>query len=292
VSSRASVSSHAADSRRDTGWESSLQCFCTIYTQFTPLRATICCDNDFFNLAIRIKEVIGGMEENHLGTARISDAGDKMKGGRVKRIWVVLFLVALVLASAGTASALLFTLDSYNVKLLEEDPGLVLYWTPILDAPISHDFAVGESRTVDLFRIGTSERWSNDDDRVHKDIGVTFDFSAPDILAGIEGQSWGNSFQFFCWGLSWGNVAWDDPVLFEFGDGGEFSIDLSNAWFPTPGSSVVTATFTYETAPSGSFGTTGDTASPVPEPSTILLVGAGLLGLAGLGRKRCRLKRR
>ena len=30
----------------------------------------------------------------------------------------------------------------------------------------------------------------------------------------------------------------------------------------------------------------GDEAAPVPEPSTILLVGTGLLGIIGFGRKR------
>jgi len=66
----------------------------------------------------------------------------------------------------GSADALQFTLDSYNVTLNNRDPGLVLYWNPILRMPASFDLEVGESRTFDLFQLGTNESWSNPDDKV------------------------------------------------------------------------------------------------------------------------------
>lgn len=224
------------------------------------------------------------MDGYYSGTAQISDTVDKGERHRMKRMWFFLSVVALVLAAAGTASALRFTAASYDVELLERDPGLVLYCGSILTGPITYDFALGESRAVDLFRVGTDETWSNRNDRRLQNIGVTFDFSTSDSLAGpdVFGRSWGDSF----WFSSWGHVERENPVFFEFGEDGEFSIDLSDGRFQTSDWNMVTATFTHKTDPLRSFDTSGNTGSPVPEPSTILLVGAGLIGLAGLGRKR------
>jgi len=226
------------------------------------------------------------MDGYYSGTVQISDTVDKGERHRMKmkRMWSFLTVVALVLATAGTASALRFTAPSYNVELLERDPGLVLYCGPILTGPITYDFGLGESRAVDLFRVGTDQMWSNRNDRRLQNVGVTFDFSNSDSLTGpdIFGRSRGDSF----WFSSWGHVERENPVFFEFGRDGKFPIDLSDGRFRTADWSTVTATFTYKTDPLGSSDTSGDTGSPVPEPSTILLVGAGLIGLAGLGRKR------
>jgi len=192
----------------------------------------------------------------------------------MKKFLLFLCAVMLVFGMVGTASATTFTLDSYNVTLNQSDPGLVLYWNPILTTPASRDLEVGDSVSFALFELGTTETWSNPDDKIAKNISVAFDFSSPEVDMTGTGQTVGDTFLFW----SWGEVEWNNPVEFNFGTTGLFTIDLENGSFWTPGSTTIDATLTYVSA--------GSAGAPVPEPSTILLLGLGLLGVAGYGRKR------
>ncbi len=161
------------------------------------------------------------------------------------------------------------------------DPGLVLYWVPIQSTPETFVFTgVGDTWTRDLFKVGTTETWSNPDDKVPKDISATFVFSDPDVTMEDSGKSVGKTFIFF----SWGEVKWDDPIYFDFGNSGRLSLDLMDVAFCTPGFATVQGTFKLVQAD-----TPDPVPDPVPEPGTLILLGSGLLGLAiAGGRKKFR----
>lgn len=136
---------------------------------------------------------------------------------------------------------------------------------------------VGNSYTFDFAKIGTTETWINNDDLNPGSITAYVDFANPDITQIIGGASIGftGTFDF---DQGW-KLTWNDPVIVNFASGGQFSIQLSdathsNGWWTGPGGSErITGTITHN-------------ANPVPEPSTAFLLGSGLLGLLGYGRKK------
>jgi hypothetical protein len=192
----------------------------------------------------------------------------------MKRFIVSLSVLALILGFGGVASAapINFTLQSYNVSLNQSDPGLVLYWNPILTQPTTWNLDVGQSVEFNLFRLGTTESAVNNDDKVQKAITVNFAWTAPPgvISDNVNGETSGWSFLF----LDGAVVDWtDNPAVFNFGNGGQFRLSLEDASFRVPGSTVIEAELKYVRA-------------SVPEPMSLLLLGLGLLGIGVARRKK------
>ncbi|MDY6903922.1 MAG: PEP-CTERM sorting domain-containing protein [Thermodesulfobacteriota bacterium] len=140
----------------------------------------------------------------------------------------------------------------------------------------------GESKSFYFATIGTTEGWIDKDDIRPGTVSAILDFDIPDLIGVVDGKSIGFS---AAWHFLQGwNLVWDDPVIIDMGDAGEFTIELSDVgyaswcWKGPDGSADITAKITYN--PSGA------PVAPVPEPSTILLMGVGLVGFATFGRKR------
>jgi hypothetical protein len=135
---------------------------------------------------------------------------------------------------------------------------------------------VGSSFTTDVVTIGTPETTVNlFEDTNPRQISVDFSFLNPADATGspVTGSSFGFIIPFTGCGILFGGcgaVDWSNtPTVFNFGNGGSFSVLLHDAAFGTPGSAHVSGTFTYLTA-------------PVPEPATwaMMLLGFGAVGFA------------
>ncbi|WP_008314374.1 PEP-CTERM sorting domain-containing protein [Leptolyngbya sp. PCC 6406] len=188
---------------------------------------------------------------------------------------------AAVLVMGTVAEATTFKLDSYNVNLNDQDPGLVLDWAPILGTPATADLEVGESTSTKLFTLWTDETAVNLDDLASKPISVDFTFSLPKVFGGtVGGETKG--FRSLFGVIQGGQVIWDGPSVFAFGNGGLLEVTLSDTIF-NKGLFGLNEGEKHGAKIHATFKLVSDHVD-VPEPTALL--GLGLLGLGMLAQRR------
>lgn len=198
---------------------------------------------------------------------------------------VSLIVFSWVLALSGIAGATPYTYVMGNNSWIDTsgtaDPGLVMEAT--IDAGVSGlTFAlnVGEANTFKFAVIGTDEDWINNDDLTPRTVTAYIDFSNPDITTSIGGTTVGFT-GVLEFKQGW-TLTWNDPVIVDFGVGGQFQMELSDAsyssilWQGPAGFDHVYATVTHLADP---------VSAQIPEPAGIVLLGLAFMGLAGVRRK-------
>jgi hypothetical protein len=174
-------------------------------------------------------------------------------------------------------------LKDYDVDLNYPGLGLQVWTRDILRVPFGpagFSLDVGESLTVDLFRIGTSEADIDWDDWIPYTASVQLEFFLPTEARGhVWGITGGGYFGRKAGEL--GYVLWDNPLEISFHSGEVLEVSLSHEKFQVPGSAIVEATFKLTAGGSG-----GGPSSPVPEPSSIVLMTVGAGALLARRRKR------
>lgn len=198
-----------------------------------------------------------------------------------------LIAAAALLSLPATAQAQTVIEGTAVVDTLHtSDPGLVVYANPIAFGPFTLDLdpmtATPSSFTTNVLTIGTNEGSIESDDQVNYAISLLFSFTNPWDASGnpVTGETDGFIQLFTTCGLiagGCGRVEWDGPTIFNFGNGGSFSLTLEDEVFHTPGGANVSGKFTLLTP-----------SAAVPEPGTwaMMLLGFGATGFAMRRRRQ------
>lgn len=191
----------------------------------------------------------------------------------------LLCISVLVLSFPSLASAINFQLTSYTVTAfwagMDEGGSLRILTNDLLTQPTNFtlDNVVGASFADYLFEIGTDEGTVNTEPPPVGDttpVSITVEFTFDVGVEILGGTTVGNV------ATDSGDVVWNDPFSIDFGSGGQFSVDLADVSFGTPGGGQVDF---------ASVEMTVELTRAVPEPSTLLLLGTGLLGIGIFRRK-------
>ncbi len=194
---------------------------------------------------------------------------------------VILFGTAFA-TSASAATTITGSVTGLNYQTT--DPGLGVSATAIAFPSFTLN-NVNDFADFDVLNIGTTEGTVNiGEDTNPSPISVTFTFTDPAGTSGaaVTGTTFGFIIPFTTCGIiagGCGRVDFGAPTNFTFGNGGQFSVQLSDATFGTPGNANVSARFTLLAE---------SVAPPVPEPATwaMMLVGFGAVGFSMRRRRR------
>lgn len=202
----------------------------------------------------------------------------------------------------GNASAAPYTFEmgaNSSISVNSTDPGLKLS-TSINSFLDLYSFTLNEGQTtatsLHIGDITTPEDYINKDDKEGKPGTVTIDFDNPDLNAIFSAITYGFTVftveNIFDGDHGFGIKFTENSKQFSFGDGGLFTVSIENVEETADGEWVKISSCRWnwdtnldEEYISLNFKVTLDK-SPVPEPTTMLLFGSGLVGLAAVARRK------